>query len=65
MGRKIVFAACAAWAVLASPAARAQIKPITSGDLSYNEPELRRHGSGFHHPRRAHYVHRHHVRRFR
>ena len=38
--------------------ASAQIKPASSGALSYNAPEMRRHGSGFHRPNRPHH-HRH------
>ena len=41
-------------------AARAQIKPATSGDPSFHEPEMRRHGSGLTYPMRPRYVYPHH-----
>ena len=48
-------------AVFAQPAS-AQIKPQSSGQLSFNAPEMRRHGSGLYRPNRPHHHHRHHHR---
>ena len=47
--------------MLAVQPALAQIKPASSGDLSFHEPEMRRHGSGLYRPNRP--QHRRHHRR--
>jgi len=47
-------------AMVMSVSAHAQIKPASSGEPSFNEPEMHKHGSGLYHPRRPH--HRRHSR---
>ncbi len=51
-----------ALAMLAAQPALAQIKPASSGDLGFHEPEMRPHRSGLYRPNRPHdrrRVHRH------
>ena len=47
-------------AVLVAQPSLAQIKPASSGEPSFQEPEMRRHGSGLTHPNRPHPHRRHH-----
>ena len=68
--RRIWTATMVAMLAMAPLAARAQIKPATSGDTSFHEPEMRRHGSGLTYPLRPRYVyphrrHRRHHYRYR
>ncbi len=58
MSRLVRFVSSAVLAALLASPALAQIKPQSSGALSFNAPQMRRHGSGFHRPNRPH--HRHH-----
>ncbi len=44
-------------AMLLATTAFAQIKPQSSGALSFNAPQMRRHGSGLHRPNRPHHHH--------
>ena len=47
-------------AALLTQTAFAQTKPHSSGHLSFNAPQMRRHGSGFHRPNRPHTSHHTH-----
>ena len=59
MNTRISLVAGTMLAALAAQPALAQIKPESSGDPSFLEPKMRRHGSGFVHPNRPHRHTRH------
>lgn len=63
--KKIIIPAAAAMlaALMAGPAS-AQIKPASSGALSYHEPEMHRHRSGFYRPNRPQHHRQHRAHSF-
>lgn len=58
----VILAGSALLAAACAQPALAQIKPQSSGQVSFNAPQMRRHGSGLYRPNRPH--HHHHRHRF-
>ena len=60
----VILAGAALLASLCAQTAYAQIKPQSSGQVSFNAPQMRRHGSGLYRPNRPHHHHHHYHHRF-